>query len=143
MSPTAFNRRDFLKMAGVASLSALGAAGLAIPSPVRGWLSTDQKPNILVIVFDALSAYNMALYGYARANTPNLERFANRATLFHQHHAGGNFTSPGTASLLLGVYPWKHRAMQHRAQALERYSDQNIFSLLPDEYFRFAYTQNP
>jgi arylsulfatase A-like enzyme len=143
MSPASINRRDFLKLVGVTSLSALGSASLALPEPLRGWLSKDQKPNILVIVFDALSARNMALYGYPRANTPNLERFAKRATVFHQHHAGGNFTSPGTASLLLGVYPWKHRSLQHRAQVLERYSVLNLFSLLPDDYFRFAYTQNP
>ena len=43
----------------------------------------------------------------------------------------------------MGVYPWKHRSLQHRAQALERYSKQNIFSLLPGDYFRFATTQNP
>ncbi len=45
--------------------------------------------------------------------------------------------------MLLGVYPWKHRSLQQSSQALERYSNQNIFSLLPVDYFRFAYTQNP
>jgi len=145
MKPSTINRRDFLKLAGITGLSVLGSSTIPFTrsrfdSPYK---DGESKPNVLVVVFDALSARNMSLYGYPRATTPNLERFSNQALVFHQHHASGNFTSPGTASLLLGVYPWKHRSLQHRAQALERYTDQNIFSLLPSDYFRFAYTQNP
>jgi len=145
MSPSSINRRDFLKLAGLTSLSVVGASSSLLARSLSGALRREgtKTANFLVIVFDALSARNMSLYGYPRANTPNLERFASRATVFHQHHAGGNFTSPGAGSLLLGVYPWKHRALQHRAQALERYADQNLFSLLPEQYFRFAYTQVP
>ena len=145
MSPSSLNRRDFLKLAGLASLSVVSASSSPLARSLLDMLpkAGAQPPNFLVVVFDALSARNMSLYGYPRANTPNLERFASRSIVFHQHHASGNFTSPGTGSLLLGVYPWKHRSLQHHAQVLERYSDQNLFSLLPQEYFRFAYTQNP
>jgi hypothetical protein len=143
--PTLINRRDFLKLMGITSLTVLGSSAISHPSSHFGLPNENRrsKTNILVVVFDALSARNMSLYRYPRATTPNLERFANRSLVFHQHHAGGNFTSPGTASLLLGVYPWKHRSLQHRAQALDLYTNQNIFSLLPSSYFRFAYTQNP
>jgi arylsulfatase A-like enzyme len=142
---SSINRRDFLKLLGITSLSVLGSTVASALSTHFNLLNERKRnnPNVLVVVFDALSARNMSLYGYPRATTPNLERFANRSLVFHQHHAGGNFTSPGTASLLLGVYPWKHRSLQQRAQALDLYSNQNIFSLLPSNYFRFSYTQNP
>jgi arylsulfatase A-like enzyme len=145
MKPTSINRRDFLKLLGITSLSVLGSSTIPLTHSRFDLLEKDAggKPNILVVLFDALSARNMSLYGYPRATTPNLERFSSRSLVFHQHHASGNFTSPGTASLLLGVYPWKHRSLQHRAQVRELYTDQNIFSLLPQDYFRFAYTQNP
>ncbi len=65
---------------------------------------------MVVIVFDAFSAYNISLYGYQRETTPNIARWAERAVVYHNHNAGGNFTIPGTASLLTGTYPWTHRA---------------------------------
>ena len=50
------NRRDFLKLAGLASL------GLVVPPAVKqmgGALQGDKK-NVIIIVFDALSAYNIS-----------------------------------------------------------------------------------
>ncbi len=99
--------------------------------------------NILVVVFDTLSARNMSLYGYPRQTTPNMDRLAQRAIVYHQQHAGGNFTSPGTASLLTGVYPWTHRAIHLRSEMLTPLAERSIFSFLPEQYHRFAYTQNP
>jgi len=63
-------------------------------------------PNVLVIVFDTLSAAHTSVDGYPRRTTPHLERFAERATVYHRHHSAGNFANPGTASLLTGAYPW-------------------------------------
>src|SRR5260370_40868318 len=104
-------RRDFLK------LSALLPAGLA----VRPWISNLAVPgrigqanppkNVFIILFDAMSARNLSLYGYPRDTTPNLIRFANRANVYHSHYSAGNFTIPGTTSLLSGLYPWTHRAI--------------------------------
>ena len=75
------SRRDFLKLAGLASL------GMVVPPSIQQkshQLQNDKK-NVLVIVFDALTAYNISLYGYARETTPNLARLAKRATVFHNH----------------------------------------------------------
>ena len=123
-----FSRRDFLKLASLASLSMLN---LSVPhlEESQQMIAQPQPPNILILVFDALSAHNMSLYGYPRQTTPNLERLAQKATVFHRHYSAGNFTSPGTASLLTGVYPWTHRALSTRSQALERFSDENILFL--------------
>jgi len=56
-----FNRRDFLKLSGLLPL------GLAAPQLMRNpgisQLPQGQK-NILIIIFDAFSAYNISLYGY-------------------------------------------------------------------------------
>ncbi len=101
-----------------------------------------QQKNILIFVFDALSARNMPIFGYPRNTTPNLARFAERATVYHSHHAGGNFTTPGTASLLTGVYPWTHRAIHLYGSALDSFSERNIFSTYPKDGFTYAYTHN-
>ena len=98
---SAINRRDFLKLAGLLPLSA-AAPGFAklITRPQQA-----KGQNVIVVVFDAFSAYNISLYGYQRDTTPNLARLARRAIVYHNHLAGSNFTTSGTASLLTGTLP--------------------------------------
>ena len=137
------SRRDFLKLLGSASLSLLAASnpvarGMSLPAP-----NLNKNPNILILVFDTLSARHMSLHGYPRATTPNMARFAKKAYVYHNHYAAGNFTSPGTASLLTGVYPWRNKAINLNGIVTQEYQDQNIFSLANSSYHTAAYTHNP
>jgi hypothetical protein len=133
------SRRDFLKLSGVAQLS------LASPSLVRmlSALSAAQAggQNVIVVVFDAFSAYNVSLYGYARETTPNLARLAERAVVYHNHFAGSNFTTPGTASLLTGTLPWTHRALRPKDVVAAPYARRNLFTAFED-YYRIGYSHN-
>lgn len=138
------NRRDFLKLLALLPL-------LKIPFDLFNELGGDPQgpsqnpdaPNILILVFDACSATNLSLYGYPRDNTPNLRRFAERATVFNRHYAGGSFTTPGASSLLTGSYPWSHRAFHVYGRVIQDYIQQNLFSTFPaDTFNRMAYTHN-
>jgi arylsulfatase A-like enzyme len=128
------SRRDFLKLSSLIPLSYLvhktGQVG-AEPG----------VPNVLIIVFDALSALNMSLHGYVRDTTPNLSRLAERATVYHNHFSSGNFTTPGVASLLTGTYPWTHRAIKLVGTVARNLTNRNIFNLF-DGYHTLAYTHN-
>lgn len=131
-------RRDFLKLAGVLPLS------LATPKIVNSlgaMKQGNQSQNVLIIVFDTLSAYNMSLYGYQRETTPNLARLASRSVVYHNHYAGGSFTTPGTASLLTGVLPWTHRAFTFNDSVDDVFVHKNVFSAF-QKHFRFAYSHN-
>jgi arylsulfatase A-like enzyme len=133
------DRREFLKLAGWLSL------GLAIPPLALQPTSTSpelDKKNILIIVFDAFSANNIPLYGYARETTPNLTKLAKQAIVYHNHFAGSNFTTPGTASLFTGTLPWTHRALNHDSTVIGDFVDKNIFQALTG-YDRIAYSHNP
>jgi arylsulfatase A-like enzyme len=133
-------RRDFLKLAGLLPLS-VAAPRLANSLPPGG--QTGNPQNIIVIVFDAFSAYNMSLHGYQRETTPNLARLAERAVVYHNHYASGNSTMPGTASLLTGAHPWTHRAFGLDKKTVEKsFVSKNIFSAFQN-YYRLAYTHNP
>jgi arylsulfatase A-like enzyme len=134
------NRRDFLKLAGLLS------GNIALP-PFLGALAPSQSAqagnkNVLIVVFDALSAFNISLYGYRRETTPNITRLAERAIVYHNHFATGNFTTPGTASLLTGVYPWTHRAFQMYSPVTDALQTKSIFHAFND-YYRIAYSHNP
>ena len=134
------NRRDFLKTSAalMAGVTFAGASQLILPQASQA----TRKPNILIFVFDAMSARNLSLYGYTRETTPNLRRFAERASVFHRHYATGNFTTSGTASMLTGLYPWTHRAINYRGMIDRHLVDRNLFQLMGQEYTRFAFTQN-
>ncbi len=132
-------RRDFLKMAGLLPI------GMAAPKFINS-LSPNQQAgnsqNVVVVVFDTLSASHLSLYGYQRETTPNLARLAEKAVVYHKHYAGGNFTSPGTASLLTGTQPWTHRGFHHRAKVEDSFIDKNIFAAFHN-FHRVTYSHNP
>lgn len=132
------NRRDFLKLAGAIPV---GYAASKVIQPLEAAFQAPPQ-NILIVVFDAFSAYDISLYGYERETTPNIARLAKRAIRYHNHFAAGNFTTPGTASLLTGVLPWTHRAINLKGNVLDRFAAQNAFSAFPS-YYRTAYSHNP
>ncbi len=131
------NRRTFLKMAG--ALPLLGIARL-LPAALT---QRSDLPNIVVLLFDTFSAKHLSLHGYPRSTTPNLNRLAERATIFHSHYSTANFTTPATSSLLTGSYPWSHRAFHINGTMNELYTTQNIFAALGEAgYERITYTHS-
>jgi arylsulfatase A-like enzyme len=74
---------------------------------------------------------------------PNLEKFAENATVYHRHYSAATFTIPGTASLLSGLYPWSHRALTLSASGVaEEHLEHQIFALFNDTYTSVGYSQN-
>ncbi len=138
------NRRAFLKLLGAASL------GMALPGSFT-WASQEPEgagssqssgmQNVLIFVLDALSAHHIQLHGFQRTTMPHLARLAEKAVVFHNHYSGGNFTSPGTASLLTGTRPWTHRALNLSDEVINDFVEKNIFYAFP-KYYRTAYTHN-
>ncbi|MBI5351609.1 MAG: sulfatase-like hydrolase/transferase [Chloroflexi bacterium] len=126
-----------MKISGLLPFSFLApnlAKNLGIRAP-------QTKKNVIIIVFDAWSAYNVSLYGYARDTTPTINKLAERAVVYHNHYAASNYTTPGTASILTGTLPWTHRAMQPNTTVSSEYLDRSIFSVFND-YHRMSYSHN-
>ncbi|MFN2177547.1 MAG: sulfatase-like hydrolase/transferase, partial [Anaerolineales bacterium] len=140
MNSKTINRRDFIKLSASLSLTTL-AKKLPIAKYAYQF-HDDKSPNIIILVFDTLSAYHLSLYGYPRKTCPNIEQFAEKATVFHNHHAAANFTTPSTASLLTGTYPWQHRCYTITSSIKPQVVPNNIFSLLHSKYYTAAYAQN-
>ena len=135
------SRRDFLRLAALAP----AAAAFSKFEHNRLFSNTygdKTLPSAIILVFDAMSARNLSLYGYPRRTTPNLERFAERATVYHAHHSAGNFTTPGVASLLTGMYPWTHRAINLGGLVARNRVKDNLFHLIGDDHRRLAFSQS-
>ncbi len=130
-------RRDLLKlMALIPALAATRFDARALPG------SDSDAPGAIVIVLDTLSALNLSLHGYPRRTSPNMERMAARSTVYHAHYSTANFTSPGTATLLSGTYPWTHRAFHYEGLIAPDQVDSNLFRYWGDADFRLGYAQN-
>lgn len=109
---------------------------LAHPASVQ-----NNPKNVLVVVFDAFSAFDIPVYGFERQTTPTIAQLAKRAIVYRNHFASGNFTSPGTASLLTGVLPWTHRAINLNGTVTGSFVERNLFRAF-QKYYRIAYTHN-
>lgn len=142
------NRRDFLKLA--ASLPAFpllthlpdALTNLDSEKQIQAINNQSNLPNIIIIIYDAFSAQHLSLEGYPRHTTPNIDQFASQATVYHNHHSAGNFTTPSTASLFYGVYPWTHRALSLGGLSRSEIVQNNLFQQLGGLYHRLAFTQN-
>jgi arylsulfatase A-like enzyme len=138
--PPQISRRDFLKLGALLALANVGIARSL--GQVGSATSKPSRPNILIVILDALSAKNMSLYGYSRQTTPNISRFAERATVYHHHYSGGNFTTTGTASLLTGTLPWTHHAFNLQGMVNDFSISRNLFHLSPSGTYTSTYTHN-
>jgi len=75
-----------------------------VPEITRG----EQLPNIILLTVDTLRADHMALYGYPRDTMPAIEAFAQTAVVFDNAVVPRGTTGPSYASMLTGLYPFRH-----------------------------------
>ncbi|WP_049985538.1 sulfatase [Halobellus rufus] len=75
-------------------------------------MTTGSPENVLFVVMDTVRKDRLTPYGYDRPTTPNLEAFAEEATVFEQAVAPAPWTLPVHASLFTGMYPSQHGADQ-------------------------------
>jgi iduronate 2-sulfatase len=78
----------FLTLASI-SFSALGA----------------EKPNVLFIISDDLTATALSCYGNEVCKTPNIDRLASEGTRFTKAYCQGTYCGPSRASFMSGYYP--------------------------------------
>ena len=142
MSIKKMSRREALKAFGSLGAAAFTTRYLPTLRSFQPQVTETAKPNFIIIVLDAFSAAHMSLHGYGRKTTPNIENFAKSATTFHHHYSSSNFTYPSTASMLTGVHPWSHRALDFFEFLLPKYEINNIFSLISSTHQTLAYTHS-
>ena len=74
--------------------------------PVAG---SDGPTNVVVVLLDSLNRHMLGCYGGTEFETPNLDRFADRATRFDNHVAGSLPCMPARHDILCGAidFLWK------------------------------------
>ncbi|MHC4088887.1 MAG: sulfatase [Planctomycetota bacterium] len=66
------------------------------------------RPNIIFLTVDTLRADHLELYGYSRQTMPTVAALADRATVFDNAVVPRGSTRPSYASMLTGLYPFRH-----------------------------------
>jgi arylsulfatase A-like enzyme len=69
------------------------------------------KPNVLLISIDTLRADHVSCYGYERPTTPSLDALAADGTRFAHAYSPAGWTPPAHASMLTGLFPTQHGAV--------------------------------
>ncbi len=131
---TRFERRMLVASAiPLVALAALGATDIAARSARRRALevdslssAVDRRPNVLLIVLDAVRARSLSLYGYDRRTTPELDRWARRGVVFDRAIAAAPWTFPSHASMFTGLWPYQfqqewNRAIESRPRTLAEF----------------------
>ncbi len=121
------------------------ACGLAPAPPER-------RPNVVIVLLDAVRADHLPLYGYSRDTAPFLTSLAARSVVFDRAYSSSGWTSPATASLFTSLHPFQHGVIWNIRRMRE--SEFRV-SRVPDEpetiaealegagYATFAVSDNP
>lgn len=70
------------------------------------------KPNVLFIILDTQRRDRLSLYNNRVETSPNLDEFAQSATIYERGIAPAQWTIPAHGSMFTGVYPTTHQLTQ-------------------------------
>lgn len=89
-----------LTLAGLA-----GACGEPAQAPAA-------RPSVILISIDTLRADHLGLYGYERATSPFLDRWAERCVVFERAFSPAAWTLSAHMTMLTGLYPEQHGVLE-------------------------------
>lgn len=113
------------------------------PEVSRPPITKNDRPDIILVTFDALTARNMSAYGYHRETTPFIDEWAKSASLFTRAEAESNYTTPTTASIMTGKRIWSHQLYHPHGYNIVNADTENLPVLLKKNgYYNIALIQN-
>jgi len=74
-------------------------------------VASGARPNVLIYLVDTLRADHLGVYGYRRKTSPNIDAFARDSVVFTNAIAQSGWTKTSTASILTGLVPFHHGAL--------------------------------
>jgi len=97
----------------VATLVGFALTGCGGDSPLAEPSESAARPNVILILVDAMRPDRLGPYGFdERPTTPNLDRLAAGGVVFEKAISQGGWTVPSIASLFTGVYPRTHGVLK-------------------------------
>src|SRR3954470_20786592 len=94
--------------AGRAALTAAAAVAALIAACRDRPVERRPPPNVLLVTIDTLRADALGAYGNQASSTPGIDRLAAGGVRFTQARASAVVTLPSHATILSGLYPFRH-----------------------------------
>ncbi len=104
--------------------------------------NSNPNPNIIFIVLDTHRVDRLGCYGYGRGTSPNLDKFANEATLFEKAISPAQWTIPSHASMFSGEFPSTHMTVQANSMLSDKFTTLAEY-LVRDGYQTTGFCNNP
>lgn len=73
------------------------------------------RPNVVVILVDALRADRLGVYGYGRDTSPRIDALASESIVFGNVYAQSPWTKPSIPTLFTSLYPVQHGVYEGEA----------------------------
>lgn len=99
-------RASLLPVGLVVAAVALFWAGVSVALAAR--TPSPARPDVLLILVDALRPDHLGAYGYARDTSPAIDSLAADGIVFQQAVSQSTFTKSSVASLLTARFPYQH-----------------------------------
>ncbi len=68
-------------------------------------MAISEKPNIIILISDALRPRDLSLYGYNKETDNNIKKIASESFVFCKNFAASNASDPSVNSIFTGKYP--------------------------------------
>lgn len=91
------------------------------------------RSNVLLVILDSVRAKNMGLYGSPKDNTPFLQEYADRSTVYRQARSPGIHSVASHASIWTGTHVEQHQVVEHEDQLRP---ETTIWETLAEEGYR-------
>lgn len=72
---------------------------------VSGFISAQQKPNVVLILTDDMGYSDIGCFGGDFVPTPNIDRIAAKGTKYTQYYSAAPICSPSRTGILTGMFP--------------------------------------
>lgn len=118
---------------------------IVLPKFIKHSSTSKERPNIILVTYDALAARNMSVYGYGKNTTPFISKWAREASLFARLQAASNWTGPTCSSLMTGKRVWTHQKYDphiYGSPAIKSNTENIVLELKKNGYYTMAFIQN-
>ena len=85
------------------------ALAATLTQPVPAHATGTGTKTILFVMYDAVRADHVGVYGYERPTTPTIDALARDSTRYTRAYVNAPWTRPSTATFLTGLYASRHR----------------------------------
>jgi len=136
---------SFSKSGGIAITAIIILSIIALINMItigQKLFSPRSRPNVLLIVADALRADHLGCYGYDRPTSPRIDEFASISLTFEKAMSNSPWTKPSVGSLFTSFYPHEHWAF-YWTDSLSDKSLTLAEVFKNSNYATFAFQTNP